>query len=92
MFAAGWQIVDAGRNAPFIRAKQVERFGAAGTRNDKGDRKGRPGRRCTKTSCSHHQGLAVDRLVHLGGLVPRKPTRVLTEAAIMGQSATNCAA
>ena len=61
------QIVDPGET-DFIPGEQVERAEVL-EENEEVDGEGRS-RPPSTTCCSDHQGIAVDRLVHLGGFVP----------------------
>jgi len=73
-------------DSPFITGEQVEPRGAV-----RGEREG-GGKPAKKPATYRNILLGItkasacrDRFVHLGGLFPGRPTRVLTEAAIMGK-------
>ena len=61
--------IDEPGDTPFITGEQVERAELL-EENEKAEKEGKKPARLRQHAARHHQGLALDRLVHLGGLLP----------------------
>ena len=83
------QIVDPG-DTRFITGEQVERAEVL-EENDKRDGRRQEAGDVRVHAAGYHQGIVVDRFVHLGGFVPGNHPRA-DRGGDHGQDATNCAA
>ncbi len=83
--------VDRRRRYPLHRGRAGRACRAAGRRTKACEADGKKPATFTPYAAGHHQGVAVDRLLHLGGVVPGNHARA-DRSGDHGQDATICAA